>query len=290
MKYKNSIFALLLVFVVGISCKKESAKIVESNKCNGFSEFCDKKLDDISILMTHNSYNNSEKKFLVPNQDNSIYKQLSDGVRGLMLDVYSSGQGPIMYHGVQQGGKQTLVAAMTEINKFLSENPREVIVIIFENYCSHDEILSVFDTLKMRDLIYVHNGTWPTLQQMIDNNQRLVLMVENEKGGTPKEILYAWNNVLDSKYEFQTISSMDCSENRGKNGLRTFYLLNHWISNSLGLPDKSKAKEANSFEVLGQRVKKCTGEIGHKVNFVGIDFYNIGNGLAVVDSINGVTR
>lgn len=280
----------ILMFFILISCKKETKPLFEPNKCNGFSEFCDKKLENITTLMTHNSYNNSEKHFLVPNQDNSIYKQLSDGVRGLMLDVYSSGQGPILYHGIQQGGKQTLISAMLEINKFLTEKPNEVVTIIFENYCTHEEILQVMDTLKMRDLIYIHNGEWPTLQEMISSNKRLVLMVEFDMGGVPQELLYAWGNVLDSKFEFQSTNAMDCSENRGKNGLRTFYLLNHWISNSLGLPDKSQAKKANSFDILGERVKRCTNERGRKINFVGIDFYNLGDGLAIVDSMNGVQR
>ena len=292
MKNLLIVFVFLLSGGLFVSCDKDSTalKIDAEFKCNGFSELCDKRLDEVTTLMTHNSYNNGQNGFLVPNQDFNIARQLNDGVRGFMLDVYSSTNGPLLYHGAAQLGKESLFLVMKDIRTFLMSNPNEVISIIFENYCTHEEILQVMDTLEIRDMVYVHNGTWPTLKEMISANKNLVLMVEKQNGVLPEGLLYAWNHTFDSQYEFKNTEEMDCSIKRGGGGLKSFYLMNHWISNSLGLPDKTKAKNANSWAVLGERVNRCSQEQQRKINFLGVDFYNIGDAIAIVDSINGVKR
>jgi len=297
---RNIVISFILLLIGGTfdSCNKDTplVKQIPENpkdtvfKCNGFSELCNKRLDEVTTLMTHNSFNNTDKKFLVPNQDFSISRQLSDGVRGLMLDVYTTPNGPTLYHGVAQLGKEPLLSAMRDIKTFLLANPKEVITIIYENHCAHEEILQVIDSLELTDMVYIHNGTWPTLKEMIQSNKRLVLMVENQNDYLLSGLLYAWQHTFDSKYDFKSIEEMDCSINRGGAGLKTFYLMNHWISNSLGLPDKTKAKNANSWAVLGERVNRCSQEQQRKINFLGVDFYNIGDALAIVDSLNGVKR
>jgi hypothetical protein len=290
-----TIFILLLIFGALSSFDKDN-KIVESNsnetvlKCNGFSELCNKRLDEVTTLMTHNSFNNQQHQFLFPNQCYSISRQLNDGVRGLMLDVYSSRKGPVIYHGYPFLGKESLLSVMYEIRTFLLANPNEVITIIFENSSTHQEILQVMDTLGLRDMIYLHCGSWPTLKEMIQSNKRLVLMVENQKDTLPEGLLYAWQETFDSHYSFKSVSKMDCSINRGGAGLKEFYLLNHWLTNKFGLGRKWKAKTTNSWTVLSERVKMFSQEQQRRINFLGVDFYNIGDAMGIVDSLNGVKR
>ncbi len=269
---------------------KEEEPIDTVLKCNEFSELCAKRLDEITTLMTHNSFNNSERNYVIPNQDYSVSRQLKDGVRGLMLDVYTTPNGPALYHGVAALGKEPLYSVMKEIKTFLTENPHEVISIIFENHCTHEEILQVMDSLELSEMIYLHKGVWPTIEEMIQANKRLVLMVENQNGYLLDGLLYAWQHTFDSEFDFKSVNEMDCSIKRGGAGQQTFYLLNHWVSNALGMPDKSKAKNANSWSVLGERVKRCSDEHQRKINFLGVDFYNIGEAIAIADSLNGVKR
>jgi len=259
-------------------------------KCNGFPELCDRNIADVSLLMTHNAYNNAQKNFLLPNQDFSIARQLRDGVRGLMLDVYSSANGPVLYHGVAQTGKEPLKSVLTDIYKFMSENKNEVVVIIFENACTDEEIMDMVDSVGLAPMVYHHTGTWPTLRQMIESNQRLVLTVEQTDGDLPDGLLYAWEHTFDTPYTFANWSDFTCAVNRGGSGKKTFFLLNHWMSNAVGLPDKTRAKRANSWEMLGQRVNDCSAFHNRRINFVGVDFYNLGDALAIVDSLNGVRR
>lgn len=259
-------------------------------KCNGYSELCHKRLDEITTLMTHNSYNSRQGKFLFPNQNYSVYKQLSDGVRGLMLDVYSSSKGPLLYHGYTFLGKKPLKTVLIDIKKFLSENPNEVITIIFENYCTDGEILDDFRAAGLNDMIFVYDGIWPTLQEMIQENKRLVLFIEKNNGKSTPELLHAWTYIFDTKYSFMDVASMDSKTNRGGEGEKTFFLLNHWVTNKFGLPVKSRAYHTNSSEVLRKRVKDTFNEQKRVINFLGVDFYETGAARVIVDSLNGIAR
>lgn len=174
-------------------------------KCNGFNELCDQRLDQITTLMTHNSFNNQQHQFLFPNQCFSITRQLNDGVRGLMLDVYSSRKGPVLYHGYSFLDKESLLSVMYEVRSFLQANPNEVISIIFQNSCTSEEILQVMDTLGLTEMIYLHCGVWPTLKEMIVTNKRLVVMVENQKDILFDGIISAWQHTYDSPYSFQSV-------------------------------------------------------------------------------------
>jgi hypothetical protein len=66
--------------------------------CNGSSgqrfevstRYGNRRFDELTWLTTHNAFNNYEDaRWSVPNQSRGIARQLSDGVRGIMLDVYA---------------------------------------------------------------------------------------------------------------------------------------------------------------------------------------------------------
>lgn len=259
-------------------------------KCNGFSELCEKRPDEVTILMTHNSYNTGHGKFKFPNQHYSVYKQLTDGVRGLMLDVYSTPKGLMLYHGYTILGKKSLASVLSEIKAFLTENPREIITIIFENYCTKADLKASLEQAGLADMIYIHDGEWPTLLELIQAGKRLILFVESGDNDEKEGILNAWQYIFDTRYSFSKIEAMDSRVNRGGYGAKTFFLLNHWITNRFGLAVKSMAGQVNSRSVLSDRINKSYEEHKRKVNFLGVDFYHIGDALSVVDSLNGVNR
>ena len=63
--------------------------------CNGHPELCDTPFDEVVFPTTHNAYNyeTGVTQFFQPNQDFPIRRQLLDGVRGLMLDVWDIARG-----------------------------------------------------------------------------------------------------------------------------------------------------------------------------------------------------
>lgn len=285
------IFALVIIFSV-VSCKKNEVvnpPVDTIQKCNGSSELCDKSLPEIAMVMTHNAFNHAER-FLVPNQDFTIARQLKDGVRGLMIDVYSSPSGPVVYHGFEALGKESVKISFKEIYDFMKANPNEVIAIIFQNACTDEELIDAMKETDIYQWIYKHNGTWPSLKDMIATNQRIVCMLEVGDGNLPEGLMYAWEYTFDTPYTFASTSEFSSAVNRGGTGKRNFYLINHWLGSSLGTPDRNKAFAANKKEQLLSRIENCESTNGQKMNFLGVDFYNIGSALEVVNEINGIVK
>src|SRR3954454_13593389 len=68
----------------------ESAKpAARTGECNGSREICERRLDEVAFLGTHNSYAGAGYPgFLFPEQEGTISSQLEAGVRGLWIDTY----------------------------------------------------------------------------------------------------------------------------------------------------------------------------------------------------------
>lgn len=62
-------------------------------------------------------------------------------------------------------------------------------------------------------------------------------------------------------------------------------MVNHWLSGFTTLV--SSAQQANTEDVLGQRVSTCRDERGQIPNFVAVNWYDQGDLLQVVDQLNG---
>src|SRR5690554_5963891 len=68
--------------------------------CNGLDELCERTYDQVVYATTHNAFNASDEGFKLANQTHGVRRQLEDGVRGLMLDIYDEGDDVLVYHGV----------------------------------------------------------------------------------------------------------------------------------------------------------------------------------------------
>lgn len=277
------IVVLFCAALVLFSCEKTTTPLTSDEL------LLSKKYDQVCCLMTHNAMNNTEKGFTFPNQTHSITNQLKNGVRGLMIDTYDGSNGvALTYHGTPIVGQQKLVDVLLEIKDFMTENPKAVISIIFENNGSNVQLRKAIDSIGLDKFTFTYTGTWPTLQTMVDSNQRLVLFAESDKSPNIPYIKHAWSAIFDTKYSYKAVSEFDCDVNRGGSGTKELYLINHWLGNALGLPDKTLAPQANVRSVVSRRVQECSTANSHFVNFLGVDFYEIGDAKAVVDSINGL--
>ena len=85
------------------------------SQCNGSTDLCQRKYNEIAYLTTHNAYNSDQSGLLFPNQTNNIATQLQDGVRGLMIDVYDHFGIPTAYHTVSALGTIPLENILNKI-------------------------------------------------------------------------------------------------------------------------------------------------------------------------------
>lgn len=251
----------------------------------------DKNYTEVCFLMTHNAMNNAERGYTVPNQSYSITRQLEDGVRGLMIDTYDGPSGvALTYHALKELGSENLVDVLKEVRTFLDNHPQEIVSIIFENNGSNSQLEKAIKDARLDSISFVYSGTWPTLRTMINSGKRAVLFVEQNKTPRADYLHFAWSKIFDTYYTYYSEEDFDTKVNRGGSGSKDLYLVNHWLQQELlagiGIPNKDLAYTANRRSTLSKRVQDCANDNNHFINFIGIDFHEIGDALAVVDSIN----
>jgi hypothetical protein len=121
---------------------------------------------------------------------------------------------------------------------------------------------------------------------MITSGRRLVVTTEDGSGGeTYPWLRNAFELTQDTPYTFPTPDDFSCAPNRGPDDAPLF-LINHWLAGFGTLV--TAAETVNVADVLGPRVEQCQDERGMLPNFVGVNFYDIGDVGAVVDDLNGV--
>lgn len=102
--------ALLLALVIAThrGGGLETLGIVQNTTaCNGSDRLCAKRLNEVALATTHNSMSEQTAPgFLFPAQEASIGKQLSDGIRGLQIDVYYGFPGTRVYTDADRSSPQ----------------------------------------------------------------------------------------------------------------------------------------------------------------------------------------
>ncbi len=260
--------------------------------CNGHVELCLRPFDRVVFAGTHNAHAARVYAYnaLNTNQLSGLDRQLEDGVRCLLMDVYDQEGKSVLCHGSCALASTSHVAGLEILKAFLETHPREIVTIIYEDHLGANRIAADFANVGLDAFVYTHTqGTpWPTLGDMIAANTRLVVTAEN--GRPPPAFLHhVWDEAWDTPYQFRSAKDLSCDLNRGSRD-NALFLINHWLSSGLGsiyLPSEDGAKSVNAFDVLYGRAKKCWDETGDVPNFIAVDFYEHGDLFKVVDALNG---
>lgn len=157
-------------------------------QCNGYSEFCSKPYNELTYVLTHNSYAYSANP--ASTQLCAISSQLADGVRALKLSAVkpenSTSSSMHLCHtscSILDAGPAT--DTLSKIASWLKDNPDEVLSI-FWNIPNQDFDASDFQSpyqssglLEYAHVQQANNYTWPTLGEMISSGKRLVNYIES---------------------------------------------------------------------------------------------------------------
>lgn len=193
-----------------------------------------------------------------------------------------------MCHTLCELGATQLLGELEGLKAWMDVHPREVVTVFIQDATTPADTAAVFEQAGLVDMAYVHEpgAEWPTLGQMIDSGKRLLVLMENEGGGSRYPYLHqGFDLVQDTGYTYATVDDFDCAPNRGSTQSDLF-LVNHWLSSFRTLV--SSAQKANVEEVLGERVRRCQQERNHIPNFVAVNWYDQGDLLRVVDELNGL--
>ena len=259
-------------------------------QCNGSIDLCSKQYNEVAYLTTHNAFNSDEDGLSFPNQTYNIASQLNDGVRGLMIDVYDYFGTPTAYHSTFLLGTIPLSDIFNDIKTFLDNNSNEIVTIILECYVTANDIEDEINQSGLSNYLYTQNTVWPTLQNMINNDNRLVIFSDVDDASSSQNWHhYVWEYAVETHYSVGNINDFTCDFNRG-DPLNDLFIFNHFVADATlgyGLYNESNDVNANPFFI--NRAQNCQTQTNKFPNFVTVDYYELGDGLAVVDQLNGVT-
>jgi len=196
-------------------------------------------------------------------------------------------RGPYLCHGFCELGGLSLVTMLEGVRDFLVQNPGEVVVFVIEDYVTPADIEAAFRQSELERFVYRGPVTppFPTLREMIDSDQRLVVFGENDTSGVP---WYhpAFETIQETPYTFHTVQDFSCKPNRGGTTAPLF-MVNHWIETT-PTPKPSNAAIVNAHDFLLARARQCQKERSKLPNFLAVDFALTGDLVAVAAELNGI--
>ncbi|MCT2592649.1 PI-PLC domain-containing protein [Streptomyces sp. N2-109] len=305
--------------VLGPALLPTAARGSERIYCNGSAELCDLRYDQVAYLASHNAMSSTADKFISPLQDADITTQLDNGARALLIDTHTwerpdeiaerlklsefapdmqrqvtglidkaspPRRGLWLCHAICRAGAVPLVETLREVGDWLEEHPGELVTLITQDGISGEQTASAFREAGLEDLLFTPDSDpeaqWPTLGEMVEDDTRLVVFSESQDGPAPWYRNY-YRYGMETPYAFSSPGEMSCEPNRGGKD-KGLFLLNHFITHGGG--SRIDAEEVNGKDFVLERARRCEAERGRPVNFIAVDFTNLGDAQAAVEALN----
>jgi len=250
--------------------------------------FCDKSLDNIFIVMTHNSLA-LPGKVLSPNQNNGLKKQFEDGIRGFNLDLYMKDGGIWTYHGLTntmgynpESEVNDLINAMNE-----KQHQEEFVVVQLQDAMDHvgrDILVGWFGSLLVKDF-----DIKKTLDHYINQGQRVLIVTSKEENINTTKGIHDTNEVItENNYKWREcyLEGPLTGYRRGPETGQSAKLMNSFCS-KFGIGDEKSSEEVNGKDKIlynAQNFLKLPFA-QNKINIILVDYYETGDVFGAQETI-----
>ncbi|KAF2083955.1 PLC-like phosphodiesterase, partial [Saccharata proteae CBS 121410] len=297
--------------------------------CNNSPTLCNRAYGNVTLLGAHDSAflrDSSTGNSIAGDQSYNTVAQLDAGARLLTAQVHSAtaADGTQEWHlchsycFLLDAGR--LSDWLRNISTWMDAHPHEVVTILLVNSdaASAEDLDSEFVASGVKKYVYtppspatasdaaIPAAKWPTLQQMIAADTRLVTFVAslaNDNTGA-SYLLDEFTYVYENAYDNSSPDSFVCTPDRPSTvkgnpdaaaASNRLFLMNHFLYTDLGdsiqVPDLSAINATNAESgagSLGAAVRQCEGVYGRAPLAVLVDFVGDGGSVEVVDRVNGV--
>jgi hypothetical protein len=204
--------------------------------------------------------------------------------------------GVFLCHRFCELGATEITGALRDVRDFLVEHPDEVLIIVIEDYVLPSAIVAAFEESGLAEKVYrgPPAGPFPTLREMIDSSQQVVVYAENHGGAAPWYTAGYDGAVQETPFTFKRAVLLTtpsrwpatCVPNRGTDDAPLF-LINHWV-NTDPTPRPSDAAKVNARPVLVGRARECERIRDRRPTLLAVDFTQQGDLYGAADVLNGV--
>lgn len=151
-----------------------------------------------------------------------------------------------------------------------------------------DEVEKVFKDacLDQVALSYKPGSEWPTLEEMVKTNKRLVILSDNTDGKTTDWYLNKNSVANENPFDMQSPSDHSCKRDRGYCNKNCLYFQNMFLTPKNFLPTPDLGEKMNSLPGIRNRVMDCVKSWGQIPNIIAVDWVNKGDLFNVVKELN----
>lgn len=208
----------------------------------------------------------------------------------------------------------SLESWLSEIKTWMDANTNDVVTLLLVNSdnASPADLGSQFSASGIDTLAYKPASTttlpqtWPTLDNLISNNTRLMTFVASlsQPSSQYPYLMDEFTFIFENDFENVNPSNYSCNPDRPSSlgspsaALESgrMFLMNHFLYETqlfgIQMPNETYANVTNAetgFGSLGASVDECTGVYGKAPTFVLVDFFNMGPAIESVDAANRVS-